>query len=219
MILVLWYLWFQLHILEEELVLQNQSKYQFSIIHSSEIRALCLMKSSILKYLTRQFHQEKPLISEECTIWRIHRTGNPLIFIILISIYRYISIGLFIMGCGSLMFALPHFVTDTYLKNDEILSRNNTGAHPDLCSTTSGQSSFSSNSNLDQMGKSKALATALHLSNFKYFFIFGQVLHGIGAAPLITLGTTLLDESVGRISSPLYIGIFQVSAVFFNDMY
>ena len=117
------------------------------------------------------------------------------------------------MGCGSLMFALPHFVTDTYLKNEEILSGNNTGAHPDLCSTTSGQSSFSSNSNLDQMGKSKALATALHLSNFKYFFIFGQVLHGIGAAPLITLGTTLLDESVGRISSPLYIGIFQVSAV------
>ena len=139
--------------------------------------------------------------------------GNPLIFIILISIYRYISIGLFIMGCGSLMFALPHFVTDPYLKNDEVLSGNNTGAHPDLCSTTSGQSSFSSNSNLDQMGKSKALATALHLSSFKYFFIFGQVLHGIGAAPLITLGTTLLDESVGRISSPLYIGIFQVSAV------
>ena len=73
------------------------------------------------------------------------------------------------MGCGSLMFALPHFVTDTYLKNDEILSGNNTGAHPDLCSTISGQSSFSSNSNLDQMGKSKALATALHLSNFRSF--------------------------------------------------
>ena len=137
--------------------------------------------------------------------------GNPLIFIILISIYRYISIGLFIMGCGSLMFALPHFVTDIYLENDQISTGNDT--HPDLCTSGSGQSSFSSNLDLDQMGKSKALATALHLSNFKYFFIFGQVLHGIGAAPLITLGTTLLDESVGRISSPLYIGIFQVSAV------
>ena len=112
------------------------------------------------------------------------------------------------MGCGSLMFALTHFVIDTYLKNDQISNGNDTTTHPDLC--TSGQSSFSSNLDLDQMGKSKALATAMHLSNYKYFFIFGQVLHGIGAAPLITLGTTLLDESVGRISSPLYIGIFKV---------
>ena len=115
------------------------------------------------------------------------------------------------MGCGSLMFALPHFVTDIYLENEQISTGNDT-THPDLCSTSgSGQSSFSSNSDLDQ----KALATAVQLSNFKYFFIFGQVLHGIGAAPLITLGTTLLDESVGRISSPLYIGIFQVKKLMF----
>ena len=41
--------------------------------------------------------------------------------------------------------------------------------------------------------------------------MFGQILHGIGAAPLIALGTTLLDESVSRVSAPLYIGIFQVN--------
>ena len=51
---------------------------------------------------------------------------------------------------------------------------------------------------------------ARSLANNKYLFIFGQILHGIGAAPLIALGTTLLDESVSRVSAPLYIGIFQV---------
>ena len=52
---------------------------------------------------------------------------------------------------------------------------------------------------------------ARSLANNKYLFIFGQILHGIGAAPLIALGTTLLDESVSRVSAPLYIGIFQVN--------
>ena len=45
---------------------------------------------------------------------------------------------------------------------------------------------------------------------YRYFFVFGQILHGIGAAPLITLGTALLDESVSRIKAPLFIGIMQV---------
>ena len=141
--------------------------------------------------------------------------NDSLIYFLFYFICRYISIGLFVTGCGSLMFALPHFVTYNYLKNDQISNGNDTTStnHPDLCST-SGQSLFSSNSDLDEMGKSKALDAAFQLANYKYFFIFGQVLHGIGAAPLITLGTTLLDESVGRISSPLYIGIFQVKKCF-----
>ena len=40
-------------------------------------------------------------------------------------------------------------------------------------------------------------------------FLLGQLLHGFGAAPLITLGTTFMDESVAVKNSPLYIGIFQ----------
>ena len=59
--------------------------------------------------------------------------------------------------------------------------------------------------------RENALALARSLANNKYFFIFGQILHGIGAAPLISLGTALLDESVSRVAAPLYIGIFQVS--------
>ncbi len=32
---------------------------------------------------------------------------------------RYISLGLFFMGCGSLLFSLPHFLTDLYISRDE----------------------------------------------------------------------------------------------------
>jgi len=37
----------------------------------------------------------------------------------------------------------------------------------------------------------------------------GQFVHGVGASPLITLGTTVLDESVAKKTSPMYIGVFQ----------
>ena len=52
-------------------------------------------------------------------------------------------------------------------------------------------------------------SSSLSLSNYRYLFILGQILHGFGAAPLITLGTTFLDDSVSVRSSSVYIGIFQ----------
>ena len=36
------------------------------------------------------------------------------------------------------------------------------------------------------------LSTNRELHNYKYVFILGQLLHGIGASDLTTLGTTLL---------------------------
>ena len=115
---------------------------------------------------------------------------------------RYISVGLFIIGCGSFLFFLPHVITDPYKPHGH--DGTNTSA---LCGNVSVQ--------LD--GPTEADQTVedviLYLRRFKWFFFFGQFLHGVGAAPLITLGTTVLDESVDRLSAPLYIGIFQTFLV------
>ena len=62
----------------------------------------------------------------------------------------------------------------------------------------------------DSALKASAEASIAYLRTFKWFFFFGQFFHGVGAAPLITLGTTVIDESVDRHAAPLYIGIFQV---------
>ena len=51
-------------------------------------------------------------------------------------------------------------------------------------------------------------------SDYQFLFITGQLLHGIGAAALTTLGTTLVDESVSKVDAPMYIGIFEASFVF-----
>ena len=58
-----------------------------------------------------------------------------------------------------------------------------------------------------------SLILSLTLLYVKYVFITAQILHGIGAAALTTLGTTLLDESVSKTSAPMYIGMFEACFV------
>ena len=113
------------------------------------------------------------------------------------------------MGCGSLLFSLPHFITGPYL--DHPINSDESGAnHSQVCSTRD-ISSFTATA--ASCAEEQASQTLKALSSYKFFFFFGQMLHGVGAAALITLGTTLLDESVSKKNSPMYIGIFQTMFV------
>ncbi len=56
--------------------------------------------------------------------------------------------------------------------------------------------------------------TVKPLQNYKYVFIFAQILHGVGAAALITLGTIFIDESVTEKMAPVFVSIFEASFVF-----
>ena len=106
---------------------------------------------------------------------------------------RWIAAGLVVMGFGSLIWTLPHFASQPYtpqagegegVEGEGLCGRAGAGTQ---CST----------------------AAPTSLSSFRLVFVLGQLLHGFGAAPLITLGTTFLDESVSLRSSPLYIAVFQ----------
>ena len=44
--------------------------------------------------------------------------------------------------------------------------------------------------------------------------MLGQFLHGIGAAPLYTLGVTFLDENVKQKWSSIYLGELECSYIF-----
>lgn len=50
-------------------------------------------------------------------------------------------------------------------------------------------------------------------ANLKTLFFLGQILHGIGSAPLWTVGVTYLDDNLPSSTSPLYVGIFYAFAV------
>ncbi|XP_040186393.1 solute carrier organic anion transporter family member 4A1 [Rana temporaria] len=103
---------------------------------------------------------------------------------------RWLGWGVLIMGVGSLVFALPHFSTGEY----EVNFAEDTGLCPS--NHTYGVSQRTS-----------------RLSYYRYVFMLGQFLHGIGATPLYTLGVTYLDENVKSSYSPVYIGIFYTAAI------
>ncbi|KAM9445178.1 solute carrier organic anion transporter family member 4A1 isoform 1-T3 [Clarias gariepinus] len=104
---------------------------------------------------------------------------------------RWLGWGVFIMALGSLVFALPHFTTPPY--EPRILE------HRGLCSANQTEECEGSRGS--------------GLSLYRYIFMLGQFLHGVGATPLYTLGVTYLDENVKSNYAPVYIGIFYTAAI------
>nr|XP_034980200.1 solute carrier organic anion transporter family member 4A1 [Zootoca vivipara]XP_034980201.1 solute carrier organic anion transporter family member 4A1 [Zootoca vivipara] len=103
---------------------------------------------------------------------------------------RWLGWGVLIMGIGSVIFALPQFTTSQY----EVHFSEETG----MCSSN------------QSVGCTESASS---LSSYRFVFMLGQFLHGIGATPLYTLGVTYLDENVKSNYSPVYIAIFYTAAI------
>ncbi|XP_033009587.1 solute carrier organic anion transporter family member 4A1 [Lacerta agilis] len=103
---------------------------------------------------------------------------------------RWLGWGVLIMGIGSVIFALPQFTTSQY----EVHFSEEIG----MCSSN------------QSVGCSESVSS---LSSYRFVFMLGQFLHGIGATPLYTLGVTYLDENVKSNYSPVYIAIFYTAAI------
>lgn len=102
----------------------------------------------------------------------------------------FIGIGVLILALGSFVFSLPHFIAGQYSfsHEQEFLC----GSEPKVdCNSDVGST----------------------LSNYKYIFFLGQLLHGAGASPFYTLGCTYLDENVPTKMSSVYIGIYYTMAL------
>ncbi len=97
---------------------------------------------------------------------------------------HWLGLGVLIMALGSLVFALPHFTTPNY----QVSLPEHTGMcsanHTSPCQEKEGGG----------------------LSSYRFVFMLGQFLHGVGATPLYTLGVTYLDENVKSNYAPVYIG-------------
>ncbi|KFQ52898.1 Solute carrier organic anion transporter family member 4A1, partial [Nestor notabilis] len=103
---------------------------------------------------------------------------------------RWLGWGVLVMGLGSLLFALPHFTTGPYEARS--------AAEVGICG---GNQSL------------PCAQAASSLSSYRFMFMLGQFLHGMGATPLYTLGVTYLDENVKTNYSPVYIAVFYTAAI------
>ncbi|XP_050730182.1 solute carrier organic anion transporter family member 4A1-like isoform X2 [Eriocheir sinensis] len=108
---------------------------------------------------------------------------------------RWLGWGIFIMGAGSFLFALPHFLVPSYI--------------PSSSNASSILYCLRQGTRENQCG----VLVENWLSSYRHIFVLGQFLHGVGASPLYTLGITYLDESVPVKMSSVYLGIFYAMAV------
>ncbi|XP_004678534.1 PREDICTED: solute carrier organic anion transporter family member 6A1 [Condylura cristata] len=105
------------------------------------------------------------------------------------SIPRLISLSSFLVGFGSLLFALPYFSGETYQVNIKYTDMCLDQKIPDVC-------------------KKNTLSSQ---SKFLISFSLGQILQGIAAIPLYVLGLVFLDGSVTTHSSGMYLGCVEGS--------
>ncbi|XP_077470694.1 solute carrier organic anion transporter family member 4A1 isoform X2 [Stigmatopora argus] len=105
---------------------------------------------------------------------------------------HWLGWGVLLMALGSLVFALPHFTTPPY----QVSLTEETG----ICYGNQNRTSCQDR----EVGG---------LSNYRFVFMLGQLLHGVGATPLYTLGVTYLDENVKSSYGPVYTGIFYTAAI------
>ena len=104
---------------------------------------------------------------------------------------RWLGVGVFIQGIGSLVFALPQFITGEY----------DVGRHANLSfEECQDVNDFSPDCNEQS-------------NNVYPVFILANILIGIGASPLFTVGTSYIDDIIHPKRAPIWLGIFYTVAV------
>ncbi|KAH8282581.1 hypothetical protein KR054_008553 [Drosophila jambulina] len=113
---------------------------------------------------------------------------------------RFIAIGLILMGLGSLVFLLPHFLVGNYRASID---------EANVCEVAGLQLNSSQtmgSCDLETGNENESLTWTVWL------FLAAQLLHGAGASPLFTLGVTYIDENVSKKMSSVYLGIYYTMA-------
>lgn len=103
----------------------------------------------------------------------------------------WIARGIFFMGLGAFLFTLPHFIAEKYTVYRGI-SANNT--EENICKIDSG-------SLIDGCIDNDS-------GNLVYVMILisAQIMIGTGSTPILTLGTTYVDNHVHKDKAPAYLG-------------
>ena len=107
-----------------------------------------------------------------------------------------------LLSLGSLLFALPHFLTGPYRLDqgalpagtDNTCHINQTLPLYDTCGAHQEED----------------------LSHYLYVFMAGHTLHGIGGVPLYTLSLTYIDDIATRGTASVYIGQYYVMYIYIN---
>ncbi|CAG2204509.1 SLCO4A [Mytilus edulis] len=107
---------------------------------------------------------------------------------------KLMGAGILLMAFGCLVFSLPQFIGEKYAYTISDSSKNGSD---NLCSTRNTTSSCSSD-----VGEIKE-----YFKVYYALFIVGQMLLGIGAVPMFTIGLSYIDENCKQKLTSFYIGL------------
>ncbi|CAG2204508.1 SLCO4A [Mytilus edulis] len=112
---------------------------------------------------------------------------------------KLMGAGILLMAFGCLVFSLPQFIGEKYAYTISDSSKNGSD---NLCSTSNTTSSCSSD--VDDIKE--------YFKAYYALFIVGQMLLGIGAVPMFTIGLSYIDENCKQKLTSFYIGLTFCSA-------
>nr|XP_054751159.1 solute carrier organic anion transporter family member 4A1-like [Lytechinus pictus] len=112
----------------------------------------------------------------------------------------WVGFGSMLFCAGSITFAIPHFVTPNYVYQE---------VDSDYCGLPNETLSCDDHG---YEGDDTDFEDT-PLSKYYWFFIIAQVLHGIGAASLYTLGVAYVDENVPPRQFGIFMGIYNAVTV------
>ncbi|XP_072940913.1 solute carrier organic anion transporter family member 3A1 [Epargyreus clarus] len=127
----------------------------------------------------------------------------------------WIAVGAVIMGIGSLVFVVPHFIAEA---NSEMLANNKSDDNicrlPRALEQDMGLGRLSQGLPPSNLRPDNCIKSSPSTFVPVMVFVVAQLLLGCGGSPLLTLGTTYVDDHVRPESSSMYIGCMYSMAAF-----
>ncbi|XP_072141280.1 solute carrier organic anion transporter family member 4A1-like [Dermacentor andersoni] len=101
---------------------------------------------------------------------------------------RIMAVGVAMMGVGSFIFSLPHFIAPQYKFSHSL---------KDLCPFVSGPT----------------LPPGSGLRSYRFIFMLANLVHGCSTVPFYTLSVAYMDDNLTPQKSSWYIGIYYTAAI------
>nr|XP_039272294.1 solute carrier organic anion transporter family member 4C1-like [Styela clava] len=160
----------------------------FLAVFSLFLIAQGMLLNGIFNVIITTLEQRFGFTSSETGLIAVSYDIGYWIFVLFVTYYanrghrpKMLAIGSIFLGTGALLFAVPHFTTSLYEYGDSTTAL----CYPNKTISCSEQSE--------------------NLHGYLYLFIFSMLLQGMGCVPLYTVSYAVLEDSLPKAKSPLYL--------------
>ncbi|XP_060100584.1 solute carrier organic anion transporter family member 1A2-like [Heteronotia binoei] len=126
---------------------------------------------------------------------------------------KVIAIGCLIMATGAFTSVAPHFIMGPYNYKSVATLESNSSTSMAACLPASPPPP--AEENMETSGNATLLRCEKHRASYLWLFVlFGNILRGIGEAPIMPLGLSYIDDFAREENSALYIGVVRSTGLF-----